>query len=101
MYNCISVYSMYSMCAWIFTLAGDHVLGQLIALLTLAKERANQVVAVVLTGSLHITFIHIWNKCRRLTYIFVGLLSCSQISETRLSIQTIKYEMSNIMKVQR
>lgn len=45
--------------AFIDVLAGDCVLCQLVALVTLAEEGANQVVAVVLTGTLHITFIHI------------------------------------------
>lgn len=44
---------------FINVLAGDRVLCQLIALVTLAEEGANQVVAVVLTRTLHITFIHI------------------------------------------
>lgn len=49
-------------CASVFTLAGDHVLCQLIALVTLAQEGTNEIVAVVLTGTLHITLIHIWKK---------------------------------------
>lgn len=44
------------------TLAGDRVLCQLIALVTLAEEGADEVVALVLTGTLHVTFIHIWRK---------------------------------------
>lgn len=47
---------------YLFTLAGDHVLCQLIALVTLAEEGTNEIVAVVLTGTLHITLIHIWKK---------------------------------------
>lgn len=45
--------------AFVNVLAGDCVLCQLVALFTLAEEGANQVVAMMLTGILHITFIHI------------------------------------------
>lgn len=45
--------------AFVDVLAGDHVLCQLEAVVALAEEGANQVVAVMLTGTLHITFIHI------------------------------------------
>lgn len=45
--------------AFINVLAGDFVYSQIVALVTLAEEGANQVVAVVLTGILHITLIHI------------------------------------------
>lgn len=44
-------------------------MSQLVSLVTLAEEGANQVVAVVLTGTLHIAFIHIWNTVRRFTYM--------------------------------
>lgn len=46
-------------CVCVFTLTRGRVLCQLIALFTLAEEGANQVVAVLLTGILHITFIYI------------------------------------------
>lgn len=45
--------------AFINVLAGDCILCQLVALVTLAEKGANQVVAMVLTGTLAITFIHI------------------------------------------
>lgn len=46
----------------VFTLAGNRILCKFITLVTLAEEGPNQVVAVVLTGTLYITFIHIWGK---------------------------------------
>lgn len=46
----------------VFTLAGDCVLCQLIALVTLAEEGTDEIVAEVLTGTLHLTFAHIWEK---------------------------------------
>lgn len=45
--------------AFINVLTGDGVMRQFVALLTLAEEGANQVVAVMLTGALHVTLIHI------------------------------------------
>lgn len=45
--------------AFINVLTGDRVLCQLVALFALAEKGANQVVAVVLTRTLHITFVHI------------------------------------------
>lgn len=52
------------MCVRVFTLAGDCVLCQLIALVTLAEERTDEIVAEVLAGTLHITFVHIWEKSK-------------------------------------
>lgn len=45
--------------ALVDVLAGDCILCKFVALVTLTEEGANQVVAVVLTGTLHITFIYI------------------------------------------
>lgn len=53
------------------TLAGDTVLCQLVAWLALAEEGANQVEAMVLTRTLHVAFIHIWNKSRCFTQMDV------------------------------
>lgn len=46
----------------VFTFTGDCVCCQLITLFTLAEERTNKINAEVLTGTLHITFVHIWGK---------------------------------------
>lgn len=57
--ECVSVHS----CA--LTLTGDGVACQLVALVTLAEERPHQVVALVLTGALHLAFIHICSTSRQ------------------------------------
>lgn len=62
---CLSgVYVCMRVCLSVSTLTGDRILCQLIPMVTLAEEGADQVVAVVLTWTLHITFIHIWNRGR-------------------------------------
>lgn len=58
---CLSgVHVRVCVCASVSTLTGDRILCQLVPVVTLAEEGADQVVAVVLTWTLHITFIHIW-----------------------------------------
>lgn len=60
---CIHLLLYNSACESAFTLAGGHVVRQLVAVVALAEEGADEVVAVMLTGAVQVTLIHIWNKC--------------------------------------
>ena len=60
--NDITVFVYVCVCVCVFTLAVDRVLRQLVALVTLAEEGANEVIAVVLTRTLHVTLVHIWKN---------------------------------------
>lgn len=88
--ECMCVWA--GVCVCMFTLAGHCIRCQLITLVTLAEERTDEIVAEVLTGTLHITFIYIWkkNKQTHVWHVWVWhRSSCVHQFEVKLVQNTI------------